>query len=892
MVQMALQEIVCNGIKTDIVQNNGVHDILPKYERNTDGEKTDGINLKEKCEVEEVKADTTYFTVEEDQSLEVVNNYKCEIANTNNLAYLLDESTHVFNASILSSDNIADMAQDKDIIKGHIKVEDVSFPPTKEKEKVENHDCLVHPIHLALVNKLEASKNTISNHEETVHRLEKQLSMESSKTEKIEQLEKTIFQYEKEIQLCKQEHEIDQRTITSLKRESETKLLTLKKQYETANREKENMVMRYAVSEKELLDCKKDKDVMDKKIKEIFKENESSLCKLKTITGEKIKLSHHLESKASELSNLYKEIDKLKDEINSRDIKIKWTQNKLKSEMDAHKECSSLIERLNSNIKTLEGEIDICRKEVTSLKLRQEQCNISESNMKGQESRVFIEKPEFPELVSVNKSLKSQYQALLQENNLISQQIVNVEQIWLTLDNNSLREDSISRNVSDVNNSSPTKKESLMKLLKETEHILSEVGHLRNANEKMLYDISACQAKGAELLSLPHIKKTYKNENQSAPVLLGQKVENELEFASDNEVLTTHLRNRIEDLERQLAEEKQDREENLKSIKSTEQILSEVDRLRSTNEELMSDIAACKARESELLAFTQKLTSKNVELQSEFSAVESKANELEMTEKNHAAAELHLKNDVEQLQRNLAEEKERRQEETRLLARQVAEKTAKMDNLLENVNTLHSELSLLKNKHAVQVKELQRELSQYKRKIEHLESSATCTGSAANSLTSGSKSTASSLSSLNDSPVLQGIDVPAQVLVERIVKLQQDSAKQNDRIEFLEEHTAQLVKELQKKSRLLQNYIMREQTGTLTSNSMDRSKAELSKSGGIMASLYGTKPADETMTFELCLEINRKLQAVLEDTLLKNITLKENIDTLGDEIARLTQQKS
>lgn len=66
--------------------------------------------------------------------------------------------------------------------------------------------------------------------------------------------------------------------------------------------------------------------------------------------------------------------------------------------------------------------------------------------------------------------------------------------------------------------------------------------------------------------------------------------------------------------------------------------------------------------------------------------------------------------------------------------------------------------------------------------------------------------------------------MPAQILVERIVKLQQESAKQNDRIEFLEEHTAQLVKELQKKSRLLQNYILREQAGTLTSNSMDRSK--------------------------------------------------------------------
>uniref|UniRef100_A0A170WVZ9 Coiled-coil domain-containing protein 186 n=1 Tax=Triatoma infestans TaxID=30076 RepID=A0A170WVZ9_TRIIF len=61
-------------------------------------------------------------------------------------------------------------------------------------------------------------------------------------------------------------------------------------------------------------------------------------------------------------------------------------------------------------------------------------------------------------------------------------------------------------------------------------------------------------------------------------------------------------------------------------------------------------------------------------------------------------------------------------------------------------------------------------MSQYKRKIEHLESSAACVGSAANSLTSGSKSTASSLSSLNDSPVLQGNRCASTGFGERIVK--------------------------------------------------------------------------------------------------------------------------
>ena len=46
------------------------------------------------------------------------------------------------------------------------------------------------------------------------------------------------------------------------------------------------------------------------------------------------------------------------------------------------------------------------------------------------------------------------------------------------------------------------------------------------------------------------------------------------------------------------------------------------------------------------------------------------------------------------------------------------------------------------------------------------------------------------------------------------------------------------------------------------------------KKGGIMASLYNSHQLDGAMNLDLSLEINRKLQAVLEDVLLKNITLK------------------
>ena len=65
-------------------------------------------------------------------------------------------------------------------------------------------------------------------------------------------------------------------------------------------------------------------------------------------------------------------------------------------------------------------------------------------------------------------------------------------------------------------------------------------------------------------------------------------------------------------------------------------------------------------------------------------------------------------------------------------------------------------------------------------------------------------------------------------------------------------------------------------------------KATVAAGHGIMASLYNSRVADSGMTIELSLEINKKLQAVLEDTLLKNITLKENMNTLGQEISEMT----
>ena len=75
--------------------------------------------------------------------------------------------------------------------------------------------------------------------------------------------------------------------------------------------------------------------------------------------------------------------------------------------------------------------------------------------------------------------------------------------------------------------------------------------------------------------------------------------------------------------------------------------------------------------------------------------------------------------------------------------------------------------------------------------------------------------------------------------------------------------------------RIIQDFIMREQSGALAPPSSDEHKVRHSRRHGIMASVFsGTRPLTNEVNLDLSVEMNRKMQSVLEDTLLKNITLK------------------
>ncbi|KAK8722957.1 hypothetical protein OTU49_011972, partial [Cherax quadricarinatus] len=346
----------------------------------------------------------------------------------------------------------------------------------------------------------------------------------------------------------------------------------------------------------------------------------------------------------------------------------------------------------------------------------------------------------------------------------------------------------------------------------------------------------------------------------------------------------------------------------------------EIDRLQANNNEIESELLACRQKEAELLAFTQKLTDKNVQIQSQFSALQSKTQLMELVQTEMKAELDELKVQKLKLKTDLAKENQTHISELEQLRRQLAGRSEEVRQLTTKVMELENEIQVLNKKHNNSLKDITREMQKLRKRLAIQENSpgggsgvgsgvvssgrSSQSATPHDSLSQGSR--ASSNTSLNtieyqstngssphsqDSlPPLHDPIVTQQLLVDRIIKLQKSAARRSEKIEFLEEHISHLVSEVKKKSRIIHHYIMKEEAGALANSASDDSKAELMRHGGIMASVYGSAPRDGSMTLELSLEINRKLQAVLEDTLLKNITLKENLNTLGDEIAKISRQ--
>ncbi|XP_028286623.1 coiled-coil domain-containing protein 186 isoform X2 [Parambassis ranga] len=608
-----------------------------------------------------------------------------------------------------------------------------------------------------------------------------------------------------------------------MQKETTLRLEQMNKKCDEARQEKETMVMKYVRGEKEALDLRRDKETLEKKLREATKEVDRQALRGNQLAQEKGRLQQLYDAKEGEVSRFSREVEKLKEEINSHLIKVKWAQNKLKSEADAHKETKDRLRETAAKLAQAKEETEQIRKNCQDM------------------IRTYQESEE------------------LKSNELDAK----------------LRE---------------TKGELEKHKQEQTDQL-----EVHRVKAKELEDLKRSYKEGMDELTTLRTKlKCLEDERP--------RWEDELskyrEIINRQKAEIGRQREKLEEVT-ELQEQHQRDQQEITSLRE------EVDSLTNQMTDLHRDVQGSREREAELLVFTEKLSSKNAQLQSESNSLQSQLDQLSNSFTEHKAKLEETNSLLDDKSRQLKQEEVLRQQEVQSLQQERASLQTEIGHLKTRVEELRDELVTQKRKQAANIKDLTKQLTQARKRLEQVENGgcdrdASSMGSRSSS--SGSLNARHGNSGVEDrspesqsGPSVMVVDsfpeVDKAVLVERIVRLQKALARKQEKIEFMEDHIKQLVEEIRKKTKIIQSYVLREETGALSSEASDINKAHLSRRGGIMASLYTSHPADSGLTLDLSLEINRKLQAVLEDTLLKNITLKENLQTLGAEIERLIKQQ-
>lgn len=413
---------------------------------------------------------------------------------------------------------------------------------------------------------------------------------------------------------------------------------------------------------------------------------------------------------------------------------------------------------------------------------------------------------------------------------------------------------------------------------------------LKHGNEEKEVKIDALEKKLQEVqIELTDMRTKYsevfqekENFRDEVDKLKGEI--SELQITLDQEVLkVADFQSKLSDLEATKAQLTMEKENSARQGREYEVLMKNY-------EDNLAELEEIRAKESELLQFNRDLTERNVKLQNEITLYNSKAVALCLENEAIKKEKKTYDDRISELERDLDKERNQKNDERILLTKHISEKTKLCEATQKKLDSALGDLDAVKRKHAQTVKELNRELEKMRRRqVVHVtsENSSEKESSPQVSDTDSQGSHRVGNSDCSTPPpsvttVPGGQEPSRQALIDRILRLQQASARQAEKIDFLENHSATLVSEVQKKTKVLQYYMLRDQCGALASSKSDRHKAELAKyGGGIMAAIYGggTSSKNAEMTLDLSLEINRKLQALLEDTLLKNITLKVSLSS-------------
>ena len=165
----------------------------------------------------------------------------------------------------------------------------------------------------------------------------------------------------------KDDKESAEKKYKSLTEESNKKMGELRKAFEAANRDKESMVIKYAMGEKDIMIAKRGKEEVEKRLKESLKDKEGLQYKVKTLGTERTRLMGVCEARAHETLVERKEKDKLKEEAKTQEVKVKTLEVKLKAEVDAHEQTRESLNTTFKQLCELQGSIDDMKAEAETV---------------------------------------------------------------------------------------------------------------------------------------------------------------------------------------------------------------------------------------------------------------------------------------------------------------------------------------------------------------------------------------------------------------------------------------------------------------------------------------------------------------------------------------------
>lgn len=225
---------------------------------------------------------------------------------------------------------------------------------------------------------------------------------------------------------------------------------------------------------------------------------------------------------------------------------------------------------------------------------------------------------------------------------------------------------------------------------------------------------------------------------------------------------------------------------------SNRQLTNEISSLTSQIDEQNVETEKWRAKEIELLQLNKELTETVVKLKNECSMHNSKTTAVTLENELIKKDKSYYENIITDLRKQLDDEIKKRNADCQLMAKHISEKTKLSENLHKKVEEITGDLEAQRKKHSQTVKELTREINQLTKKSESRADKGD-----KKSPTPSTTSESSTESQTNEYPTIS-LEPSQKSLIDRIVRLQNEIVRQSEKIDFLENHQAQLVEELKR----------------------------------------------------------------------------------------------